>query len=146
MTNVDFDTIAPFIKLGSILVFLALIIGFFILGTCALFDMLDTRLQKKQQLKRYLQEHRFDRFRVAPFVDDRWIVGEYIGVDTIPLVVAYCNDLQNAQHICDILNMDFLGEIYLEKRFKKISTTVNRADINNLKDPQKEGERTDEKC
>lgn len=145
MINFESEILFPYIKLLAVMAFMVFVIGCFLLSICHLLDMFEDRLHKKQQIKRYLQEHRFERFRVAPFVDDRWIVGEYIGVDTNPLVIAYCNDWRNAQNICDILNMDFLGETYSERNLKKILATADCADINNLKVPRKEGERTDEK-
>lgn len=136
-----------FIALFAAGVCLLLLFFFFLVN--ALMDFLD----RKADRKRYLQTHRFDRFRVLQFGKDKFEIFEYIGADNPPYSVLYCNDFRNADKICQILNCDFLGEQYTEKKFLKLDdfytkrllkevSTRNRAeDINNLKDPQKEGER-----
>ncbi len=126
-----------------------IIFAFWFLAFNSFIDSLD----RKADRKRYLQTHRFDRFRVVSFGKDKFEIFEYIGADSPPYSVLYCNDFRNADKICQILNCDFLGEQYTEKKFLKLDdfytkrllkevSTRNRAeDINNLKDPQKEGER-----
>lgn len=137
--------------------FLAAFVGIVLLLCFALLGSLSVTLvnsfDRKADRRQYLQTHRFDRFRVVSFGKDKFEIFEYIGADSPPYSVLYCNDFRNADKICQILNCDFLGEQYTEKKFLKLDdfytkrllkevSTRNRAeDINNLKDPQKEGER-----
>lgn len=111
------------------------------------------KIERKADIKRYLQTHCFDRFRVEPFTKNEYVIAEYICADCPPYDVLHCKNFINADKICQILNCDFFGEQYTEKKelkfsnldFKRISKELSNRncaeDINNFKDPQKEGER-----
>lgn len=107
---------------------------------CQIFDFLMEYLEKKRTRKKYLKEHRFDRFRINALPNDNFLVYEDLDEGgQFPLYVL--TNPYNAQDICDILNMDKIGKRYTPKAFKKLSDSLQAEDINNLKTTENGGEK-----
>lgn len=147
MTKIDFSLLNELlgnelIKLGFFLLIMLLLYAGFVFTLLMLFDYISDKVTQQHQIKMYLQQHRFDRFRVKPFLKNEFIIVEYYGVNCPPLDVIHCKHFENADKICQILNCDFLDERYTEKKVLRLSTSSNAEDINHFKDPQNEGERS----
>lgn len=104
------------------------------------FDSFLDYLEKKHTRKKYLKEHRFDRFRIDALPNGNFLVYEDLDeVGQYPLHAL--TNPYNAQDICDILNMDKIGKRYTPKAFKKLSDSLQAEDINNLKSTENGGEK-----
>lgn len=106
----------------------------------ATFELLFDYCEKKRIRKKYLKEHRFDRFRIDTLPNGNFLVYEDLDeVGQYPLHAL--TNPYNAQDICDILNMDRIGKRYTPKAFKKLSDSLQAEDINNLKTTENGGEK-----
>lgn len=140
LSNCDFVIVG--FKLFGILAFYVLSLLLF-WGT---FEFLLDYFEKKRQVKQYLQKHRFDHFRCVPFFNDNFVIVEDVSYNDDPLVIAYVHKGYNADKICDILNCDYLGEVYSPKKATKLfNCSVEWFKGNKNLKSTKSGERKDEK-
>lgn len=113
----------------------------FLLFLIMCFDNFTSWWENKHFLKEYLKKHRFEHFRVEPFVDGTYVVVEDMGTDGSPLAITYCNNFHNANLMCDVLNCDFLGECYSERKRKKLSSCSEQFTNKILKTTENGGEK-----
>ncbi len=134
------DVLGEILKFG--IVFSGLILlCLFICGVIgSSFDSFLDYLEKKRIRKKYLKQHRFDRFRINALPNQNFLVYEDMDEGgEFPLYVL--TNPYNAQLICDVLNMDKIGAEYTPKGFKKLSDSLQAEDIENLKTTENSGEK-----
>lgn len=149
MTQVDFSLLSELlgnelVKLGFFLLILFLFYAGFVVAMLSLFNCISDRVMQKRQVKVYLQQHRFEHFRSIPFLDGSYAIVEDVGADSAPLVISYINNGLNAERICEILNCDYLGEVYTpEKVTRLFNCSIQRFEKDKkVKTPENEGERS----
>lgn len=149
MTQVDFSLLnelfsSGLIRLGIFLFLLLCFNALFCFSVVEVCDHIMNYRQRKDQIKAYLQKHRFDHFRSFPFLDGTSVIVEDMGADSEPVVIAYINKGLNAERICEILNCDYLGEVYTPKKATRLfNCSIQRFEKDKkLKTPENEGERS----
>lgn len=149
MTQIDFSLLSELlgnelIKLGFFLLILFLFYAGFVVALLLLFNYISDRVMQKRQVKVYLQQHRFDHFRSVPFLDGNFAIVEDVGADSAPYVIAYIKKGLNADRICEILNCDYLGEVYTPQKVTRLfdCSTQRFEKDKKVKTPENEGERS----
>lgn len=140
LVSLETENVLQILKFGIVLGFI-FFFAFLFVGTVSdIFDLLSQYFEKKRTRKKYLKEHRFDRFRIDALPNGDFLVYEDLDeVGQYPLHAL--TNPYNAQDICDILNMDKIGKRYTPKAFKKLSDSLQAEDINNLKTTENGGEK-----
>lgn len=140
LATLPMDMLGEILKSGMAFVGLILLCLFICGVIGSFFDSFLDYLEKKRIRKKYLKQHRFDRFRIDALPNQNFLVYEDMDEGgEFPLYVL--TNPYNAQLICDVLNMDKIGAKYTPKGFKKLSDSLQAEDIENLKTTENSGEK-----
>lgn len=140
LVSLETENVLQILKFGIVLGFIFFCAFLFVGAVSNTFDLLSQYFEKKRTRKKYLKEHRFDRFRIDALPNGDFLVYEDLDeVGQYPLLSL--TNPYNAQDICDIMNMDKIGKRYTPKAFKKLSDSLQAEDINNLKTTENGGEK-----
>lgn len=140
LVSLETENFLQILKFGIVLGFIFFCTFLFVGTVSDTFDLLSQYFEKKRTRKKYLKEHRFDRFRIDALPNGDFLVYEDLDEGGQFPLLALTNPY-NAQDICDILNMDRIGKRYSPKAFKRLSDSLQAEDINNLKTTENGGEK-----